>query len=304
MLHISDIHLAIQAWPIVKEVAKQYHVAFIVDTGDLADHGTPAENQALAPIGDLGVPYVYVKGNHDSASTVADVASLPNTTVLDDTLTTIDGITVAGAGDPRLTPDKLTRSDSPAGDVAVINAAVQLADYVAAHPGVELVMFHDPHGAAELDGYAPTLLFGHLHQQYTWLGQKGSRIFVQGSTGGAGLRALQGETPTPVTTDRPLPRPPDRQGQGVRRHHAGRPGHDVCPGHATHGERGRHDQHRPDPRRARPRRRPLDRRSPPQPASPAYPWEQRGVASARTGAMRSCSGSCRTSSGVIPARDA
>jgi len=32
----------------------------------------------------------------------------------------------------------------------------------------------------------------------TWLGDKGSRIFVQGSTGGAGLRALQGERPTPV----------------------------------------------------------------------------------------------------------
>ncbi len=199
VLHISDIHLAIQAWPIVQQVAKQYHVAFIVDTGDLADHGTAAENQALAPIGTLGVPYVYVKGNHDSAITVAEVASLPNTTVLNDTKTTIDGITVAGAGDPRLTPDKLTRSDSPAGDAAVISAAVQLADYVAANPGVDLVMFHDPHGVAELDGYAPTLLFGHLHQQYTWLGQKGSRIFVQGSTGGAGLRALQGETPTPVT---------------------------------------------------------------------------------------------------------
>jgi len=199
VLHISDIHLAIQAWPIVKQVAKQYHVAFIVDTGDLADHGTVAENQALTPIGDLGVPYVYVKGNHDSAATVAAVASMPNATVLSDTRTTIDGITVAGVGDPRFTPDKLTRSDGPAGDAAVVSAAAQLADYVAAHPGVEVVLFHDPHGAAELDGYAPTLLFGHLHEQYTWLGPKGSRIFVQGSTGGAGLRALQGETPTPVT---------------------------------------------------------------------------------------------------------
>jgi predicted phosphodiesterase len=199
VLHISDIHLAIQAWPIVKQVAQQYHVAFIVDTGDLADHGTSAENSALTPIADLGVPYIYVKGNHDSAITVNEVAGFPNVKVLQDAKVTIDGITVAGAGDPRFTPDKLTRSDSPSGDAAVIDAASRLADFVAGTSGVQLVAFHDPHGWTQLDGYAPTLLFGHLHTQDTWRGPKGSRIFVQGSTGGAGLRALQGETPTPVT---------------------------------------------------------------------------------------------------------
>jgi predicted phosphodiesterase len=199
VLHISDIHLAIQAWPIVKQVAQQYHVAFIVDTGDLADHGTSAENEALTPIADLGVPYVYVKGNHDSAITVHELTTFPNVKVLQDAKVTIDGITIAGAGDPRFTPDKLTRSDGAAGAVAVTDAASRLADFVAGTSGVELVAFHDPHGWTELDGYAPTLLFGHIHEQATWRGPKGSRIFVQGSTGGAGLRALQGETPTPVT---------------------------------------------------------------------------------------------------------
>jgi predicted phosphodiesterase len=199
VLHISDIHLAIQAWPIVKQVAQQYHVAFIVDTGDLADHGTSAENGALTPIADLGVPYIYVKGNHDSAITVHEVASFPNVKVLQNAKVTIDGITVAGAGDPRFTPDKLTRSDSPSGDAAVIDAAARLADFIGGTSGVQLVAFHDPHGWTRLDGYAPTLLFGHLHEQSTWRGPKGSRVFVQGSTGGAGLRALQGETPTPVT---------------------------------------------------------------------------------------------------------
>jgi len=198
VLHVSDIHLAVQAWPLIREVAAQYHVDVIVDTGDVADHGTAAENAALAGIGGLGVPYLFVKGNHDSAVTVAKVASFPNATVLDDSRKTVAGLTFAGAGDPRLTPDKSTRDDSSVGDTEVIASATTLATYVASQPGVDVVLFHDPQAAGVLDGTAPTLLFGHLHVRSTWLGDKGSRIFVQGSTGGAGLRALQGERPTPV----------------------------------------------------------------------------------------------------------
>jgi predicted phosphodiesterase len=205
IVHISDVHLAVQAWPLVRQVAATYHADAVVDTGDVADHGTSLENVALRPIATLGVPYVYVKGNHDSSTTVAALRDMPNVTVLDDSTVTIDGITIAGAGDPRFTPDKTTRSEGAPGVDELRGAAARLRTYVSGwntgHPDrqVDVVAFHDPTVADVLDGVAPTLLFGHLHTRYTWQGVKGSRIMVQGSTGGAGLRALEGETPTPVS---------------------------------------------------------------------------------------------------------
>ena len=205
LVHISDIHLAVQAWPLVRQVASTYGADAIIDTGDVADHGTAIENAALSPIASLGLPYIYVKGNHDSTATVSALRAMPDVTVLDDSTVTVDGLTVAGAGDPRFTPDKSTRSDGPLGDDEVQRAAARLRTFVtgwdSAHRErpVDVVAFHDPAGAVSLDGVAPTLLFGHLHTRYTWVGKEGSRILVQGSTGGAGLRALQGERPTPVT---------------------------------------------------------------------------------------------------------
>lgn len=41
------------------------------------------------------------------------------------------------------------------------------------------------------------MLAGHTHEREV-TEQDGTRLMVQGSTGGAGLRALEGETPTPV----------------------------------------------------------------------------------------------------------
>lgn len=42
------------------------------------------------------------------------------------------------------------------------------------------------------------ILTGHSHERSTELLPSGSRLLVQGSTGGAGLRALEHDEPTPV----------------------------------------------------------------------------------------------------------
>ena len=56
-----------------------------MDTGDITDHGTKAENKFVEEIGTLGVPYVFVRGNHDSKTTQQAVARQKNAVVLDDT---------------------------------------------------------------------------------------------------------------------------------------------------------------------------------------------------------------------------
>ena len=63
---------------------------------------------------------------------------------------------------------------------------------------VDLALVHDPKAAAELDGQAPLVLAGHGHQREIQTLVEGTRVFEQGSTGGAGLRGLEGEESTPI----------------------------------------------------------------------------------------------------------
>ncbi len=58
-------------------------------------------------------------------------------------------------------------------------------------------MIHDPIGAASLRGVTPLVIAGHKHKRKATT-VDGTLLLVEGSTGAAGIRGLEGETPTPV----------------------------------------------------------------------------------------------------------
>ncbi len=195
-LYVSDIHLNPNVWPIMRSIVEQYNIDLVIDTGDIADHGTTFENSLLSPIGSLGVPYVYIRGNHDSAVTADAIANMDNGVVLDDSIREVAGLTIAGAPDPRFTPDKSTE---PADD-AVVRSGEELAHVIeGAKEPVNLAMVHDPAAADPLAGLTPLVLAGHLHEREDVQLGDGTQLLVQGSTGGAGLRGLESEAPTPLT---------------------------------------------------------------------------------------------------------
>jgi predicted MPP superfamily phosphohydrolase len=197
LLHVSDLHLNPGAWAVIRAVAEQYDVDAIIDTGDIADHGTAPESAYVRPVADLGRPYIFVKGNHDSVLTAAAVAEAPNAVVLDGSPVEVAGLRFLGAPDPRFTPDQSTRGTA---DEDIRRASVELADEAQSlFRPADIVVFHDPTHAELFDGAAPLVLAGHAHERQTVVLDSGTRIMVQGSTGGAGLRALEGEEPTPVT---------------------------------------------------------------------------------------------------------
>ncbi|MGB2840622.1 MAG: metallophosphoesterase [Actinomycetes bacterium] len=194
-LHVSDIHLNPNVWPILRSVVKQYDIDVILDTGDIADHGTSLENRLLTPIETLGVPYVYVRGNHDSSSTAAAIAAMDNATVLNGSVTEVAGLTIAGTADPRFTPDKTTQS----ANAAVVDSGADLAEVISrSSEPVDLALVHDPTAADPLAGVVPLVLAGHVHERADRQLDMGTTVLVQGSTGGAGLRALEDEEPTPL----------------------------------------------------------------------------------------------------------
>jgi len=196
VLDVSDIHDNPAAWSVMHSIAHQFAVNFIIDSGDLTDHGSSPENELAGEIRTFHIPYVFIRGNHDSRATMAAVARQRNAIVLTGQIVTVDGLRIIGHGDPRFTPNlnvKVAGEESVAAMGQRLAAAAQ-----AARPPPDIAVVHDPAAAAPFAGLVPLVLAGHIHRRVTWMLSKDTRVFVQGSTGGAGLRALQSSPPTPI----------------------------------------------------------------------------------------------------------
>ncbi len=200
VLHVSDIHLNPASWHIIGSLVEQYDIDVIIDSGDTMDHGTAAENGFLDPISDLGAPYVWVRGNHDSAATQRYLERLKGVHVLDEgRAVTVAGLRIAGTGDPQFTPDRSVEAQGdPAERMAGIRLASALRDQKRAGTPVDIAVAHNPVAARETDGTVPLVLAGHIHNRKNEVLGQGTRLKIEGSTGGGGLRALQNEKPEKV----------------------------------------------------------------------------------------------------------
>ena len=195
LLHVSDLHLNPAGIDLMTSLVAQFHISGVIDSGDLTDHGSAAEAPFVDDLRRVHVPYVAIRGNHDSPTTMAELAAQPGKTVLDRTVTTLAGISIVGIGDPRFTPDKTT-APAPLDDL--VASGQQLADFVSAQPSpVGVAVVHDPLSAGPLTGLVPLVLSGHRHHREQQA-KDGTLLLVEGSTGGAGLRGLEGDKPTPL----------------------------------------------------------------------------------------------------------
>ena len=206
VLHVSDIHLNPAAWQIIKSLVEQYEIDAIIDTGDTMDHGTSAENGFLEPVTDLGAPYIWVRGNHDSDTTQKAFEKLAKKKgsrvhVLDEGVPlNVAGLRLAGWGDPQFTPD---RSVKPQGDPRERKdgrrLALALRAQKAAGTPVDIAVAHNPVLVKEADGLVPLALAGHTHQRTQERLPRDTRLMIEGSTGGGGLRAVEKEQPQKVS---------------------------------------------------------------------------------------------------------
>jgi len=185
MLFVSDIHGADQ-YDLMRTIVERESIDAVIDTGDLVNFGTVEEATAadiFVGIESLGVPYLFVRGNHD-ATGATDTALLrrmeqvPNVVLLEPpdggyTEVSIGGITIAGFNDPRWFGDSGT--GSPAKQVPAREAFVAaFADRAAP----DIVASHEPWA---LDGVeAGILLNGHMHSRDL----EGNRIQTGTFTGG------------------------------------------------------------------------------------------------------------------------
>jgi predicted MPP superfamily phosphohydrolase len=218
VLHVSDIHLNPLAFDLIDKIVQQFGVDVVVDTGDITTWGTAVEARTLARIGQVGVPYVFVRGNHDSVGTESAVASNPNAIVLDNEVAEVAGLVIAGIGDPVFTPSSQAQPaalpTSPVGGRAAANdvhaeSVEQLTSTVTAwndqHPDrpVTIAAIHEPVELDPLMGRVPMIFAGHTHSRATTFDKAtGTAVLVEGSTGGAGITSRGLER---LSDGKPLP---------------------------------------------------------------------------------------------------
>ncbi|MBB2942109.1 putative phosphodiesterase [Actinoplanes lutulentus] len=229
LLHVSDLHLNPASWGLIRTVVETFEIDAVIDTGDIVDWGSDAETGYVSSIPSIQVPYIYVRGNHDSSAIQAAVGRQSNAVVLDNAVTTVDGLTIAGIGDPQFTPDKSETNEAgdDAGPELLTVAGEALATTVRGSTNkVDIALVHDPGMAQPLSGLVPLVLAGHKHQRSVSIlpapvapepdpsasasvapapsatvaePLMTTRLMIEGSTGGAGLRGLENEEPTPLT---------------------------------------------------------------------------------------------------------
>ena len=190
VLHISDLHLNPLGYDLTQRLITQFKVDLVVDSGDLSTWGSSAEQAFVTRIGGLGVPYVFVRGNHDSEGIARAVARQKNAVVLDNDIRTVEGLRIAGIADPRNTPAEgegdTIGKDAVAASVSELTGTIQRYDAAHEKDPVQIAVVHDPTRLEAILGSVPNVLSGHLHKRSV-REEQGTRVMVEGSTGGAGL---------------------------------------------------------------------------------------------------------------------
>ncbi len=203
-LLVSDIH-GTNEYAVMKKIVDSEDITAVIDTGDMLNFGEVSEGELsglFKGIAGLGVPYIFVDGNHDATSrldetllrrlsTIGNVI-LPDPTAEDFQLVSIAGVRIAGMNDPRFYGD----SNSDVGAVEK-PAAVKFAEAVKDVPDLDIALSHEPTASDAID-VGTVKIRGHLHHASL----DGHTIGVGSFTGG-GLMSYYRNGAVEVATDEP-----------------------------------------------------------------------------------------------------
>ena len=201
VLHISDVHASPLGMDFAQRLAASFAVDMVLDTGDITSFGTPLEQSILSRIPGFGVPYVFVRGNHDTIEVGTRVETLENAEVLENESVTIAGVTIHGAAHPLFTPDpEFDLSDDEIAD-AVAEAGEPLAERLAGLPEPpDILAVHDDRMAEPSAGLVPLVVSGHFHR-FGAVQHEGTLFLRTASTGGGGLDTFTADEDFPLAAE-------------------------------------------------------------------------------------------------------
>jgi len=188
LLLVSDIHGANQ-YPVMKKIIADEQISAVIDSGDLLNFGSVTEAEVagiFTSIEKLGVPYIFVRGNHDASSLTDQtllrrMAKIKNVVLLEPspqsyTEVSVRGVVVAGFNDPRFFGDSNQNNNQKQEPAA---EAFNQAFADRARP--DIVVSHEP-GAVRKVKSATLLVNGHMHKEELEDNRIGVGTFTGGGT--------------------------------------------------------------------------------------------------------------------------
>ena len=197
ILHVSDIHSNPLGVEVTRQLAEQFDVSAVIDTGDLTSFGNPIESRIGRLIDGFPVPYVFVPGNHDSTANRVQLGRVNDLTLLDGSTTTVGGLDVLGWEDPTFTASNKTSTEE--GNERREEEAGLVADAVE-ELTPDVLAVHDQRLAEESYGKVPLVISGHTHERDLRI-EEGTIQLVVGSTGATGLGSFTIEADVPYEAE-------------------------------------------------------------------------------------------------------
>ena len=193
LLHVSDLHLNTVGLALVRDLAADFEVDAVLDTGDITSFGFEPETSFLELFDDFAMPYYLVAGNHDSTGVRATLARNEDVILLDDQVVDIEGIKVLGVSDPTVTALRKIPKDvideTYRGQFPTTRRLVEQNE-------PDLLMVHNPVQARPVYGDVATVVAGHIHTTRLEV-IDGTVVAVVGSSGATGVGDLLTEGDSP-----------------------------------------------------------------------------------------------------------
>ncbi|MDQ3527099.1 MAG: metallophosphoesterase, partial [Actinomycetota bacterium] len=168
-LLVADIH-GMNYYPLMEQVIEAEGITAVIQAGDLLNFGRTAEGEMsgiFEAIEELGVPYVFVGGNHDAVSPTDEallrrLEQIPNVVLLEPTAgqyveASVHGVRISGLNDARHFAEV---NDDFGGQQR--EAARRYAQAVAGHPLPDILVSHQPYAVDPLETGA-VKVSGHMH---------------------------------------------------------------------------------------------------------------------------------------------
>lgn len=168
-LLVGDLH-GMNHFPLMRQIVATERIDAVIDVGDLVNFGQPREGSLTglyAGIESLGVPYVFVRGNHDAVSATDEsvlrrMAQIPNVILLEPTAGSfqraeINGVSITGFNDHRW----FNQSGDDFADQQIEAARIFREATEGLEP-TDLVVTHQPYAAHRVP-VGQLTLNGHMH---------------------------------------------------------------------------------------------------------------------------------------------
>jgi 3',5'-cyclic-AMP phosphodiesterase len=172
LLHVSDMHVTDDPGTVdrlrrVLNVPPARRPDAIVVTGDVADHGAPAEYQAFAAAMPDTPPWLAVPGNHDDPAALRSALGMAECPTLDVGRVRVVGldVTVPGENHGYLTEDTARLAVERAAGAERVVLAFHQPPVRTGHAVADSMLLTNPDALADLVRRLPVVavLCGHIH---------------------------------------------------------------------------------------------------------------------------------------------